>query len=856
MNNMANSTALTDIKEELLGALINQKTVLLTAPPGAGKSTILPLWLLNRPEYQDKKIYLLQPRRVAAKNIACYLAQKIDEKVGKTIGYRLRNDICCSQHTRIEVITEGILIRLMQADPELLSCALIIFDEFHERSVQADLAFAIARDIQQGLRDDLTLLLISATIAVEQLQQQLPDACLFSVAGRQFPISYQYQPTINIRQWREHCLNVIQQQLHNINSSILVFLPGSADIRWLGQRLEAVMPKQVELYSLYGDLPLHKQQAAIKPTISGCYKVVLATNIAETSLTIDGVNLVIDAGFEKVAIYDAATLTNQLKQQTITKASAIQRAGRAGRQQAGQCIRLYSEDDFQRRPEQSIANIQQTDLLPVLIEAARWGVTELKRLPMLELPNSKKEQDAWHTLIALDIVNENKQLTAHGKQVAQLACHPRYAHMIIKAISLDKIEQSNYVILACLLAAFLEERDTFSPERAKNNANICHRLDELIKSPATNMAKTLQSRIVVQARQLYRQLTINQFIDESSLQNEELFLKVINTYLAGTLLAIAYPERIASSRHTNGDFLAANGKGLSLSIEDSLVSENYLVIAKTSQYQQHLTIRLAAPIDLNKLVELDLINFKTEQVLAYNSQNERIIAEQHKKLGAIVIEKKVEHEKITEQALINLWHTQIIENGLSWLNWQKSDRRLLSRLVWLNTYQPQLELINFDDESLLTQLDIWFSPFIGGIKTKVQLNKLNLSEMLLSLIDYPTLILVNKLAPEYFIGPTGRKCPINYTTEKAPKVSLPMQEAYGLISSPCVGNTSFGGEISMTLELLSPAGRPIQVTNDLASFWQGSYAQVQKEMKGRYPKHYWPDDPANAVATNKTKKYM
>ncbi|MDG1751612.1 MAG: helicase-related protein, partial [Thalassotalea sp.] len=464
---MLTSLPIDNIKADFLNALKSNITLILSAEPGAGKSTRLPLWLLEDQVCIHGKIYLLQPRRVAAKNIASYLAAQLGEPVGQSVGYRLRNESKVSKNTRLEVITEGILVQIMQADPELADTSLIIFDEFHERSLQADLAFALARDIQQGLREDLSLLLMSATLASDELQQALPDAFSLQTSGRSFPVGVEYQPIKNIRAWRDQVASVIKQTLLDHQGSILVFLPSSGDIRYLVKAFENIINDELIVCPLYGDLSLAEQQQAIQPSKENVRKIVLATNIAETSLTIEGINIVIDSGLEKVAIYDENTLTNKLVQRNIAKSSAIQRMGRAGRLSSGHCIRLFNEEEFNRRSLQNGLAIHQADILPVVIEAARWQVTRLADIPLLDLPNETIENQAWQTLININVIDEKRQLTAHGLEVVKLPCHARFAHMIIQAKTLEqKYHCKGLAYLACLVTALLEERDVFSIEQA------------------------------------------------------------------------------------------------------------------------------------------------------------------------------------------------------------------------------------------------------------------------------------------------------------------------------------------------------------------------------------------------------
>ena len=830
------------IKKQFCQALGEQNTLILSAPPGAGKSTCLPLWLLTLPSLADKKIYLLQPRRLAVKNIATFLAKQLDENVGLTIGYRLRNDSKTSKNTRLEVITEGILTQIIQKDAELSGTALVVFDEFHERSLQGDLAFALTREVQTELRDDLKILLMSATLDTEYLSKALPDAQLLSSEGRSFPVEVSYQAPKSHLRWRDHALAVIKDKMFNHMGSILVFLPGVVDIRFLVERLSTQQSGGAKICPLFGEQSLKEQQQAIAPCADGQRKIVLATNIAETSLTIDGIDLVIDCGLEKVAIYDSASLMNKLMQKQIAKASAIQRAGRAGRLMPGHCIRLYGKDDFERRPQHSVNDIQQADLLPTLIEAARWGVSALKELPLLELPSKTKESQAWQELQSLAIVDGKCLLTKHGEKVANLPCHPRFAHMILMAGKHG--EQTR--LLACLIAALLEERDVFKGEQAKFDFDLNHRLQLLIK--ANSHKNPLLTRVIQQANRLGQHMNLR--FSANSLELSK----------AGLLLAYAYPERVAMARSSHGDYICVNGKGASVHEQDALATESFIVIAQASQRDNQLHVRLASQLSLTEITEVFAEQIKQQDIAKFDNKSGRIITRRQTSLGAIVLTEQPLKQAITTEAISEMWCQLVRKKGLSFLPWQGKDLALKSRWQWLNNYFPEYNLAAIDDNSLLAELAIWFAPFVGDIKSKAQLAKLDLSQMLLSLLNYQEQKILKQAAPTVYIGPTGRHCPISYDLERSPKVSLPMQELYGLTQTPNIGvlvgiNEQKQG-VPLLLELLSPAQRPIQVTQDLVKFWSGSYQAVQKDMKSRYPRHYWPDDPANAKATNKTKRHI
>lgn len=816
------------IKADFINAISKHKTILLSAEPGAGKSTRLPLWLIGESNALPGKIYLLQPRRVAVKNIAHFLAKQLGEPVGQRIGYRIRNDTKVSNHTRLEVVTEGVLVRLMQDDPELSGTSIVILDEFHERSLQTDLAFALVKDIQQGLREDLRLVIMSATLSIESLKQAIPDAFHLFSEGRSYPVSVSYSPASNIKHWRQHAFNVIKRQIHETDGSILVFLPSSNDIRYLHQTL-AELP--MDIFSLYGDMAIDKQMAAVKAPEQGQRKLVLATNIAETSLTIDGIDLVIDSGLENIALYDEGILANKLVQRQISKSSAIQRAGRAGRTGAGRCIRLYSEALFERANEHNGLAIMQSDILPLVLEAGRWGVSSLRDMPFIDLPKANIEQQAWQTLSVLNMLDDNQRLTREGDRCAKIPCHPRFAHMILVAEQMEQQQQQQVkglVELSCVVTALLEAKDILPADQSSDNCDLSLRLHVLQNS-------WRHSR--------YQQLT-KQAEKLAGIFNRKIQVSQLPVEHAGVLLAVAYPERIAKKRKNKAEYLTANGKGLSISLDDPMLDLEWLVAAHVSSHQSKLKIRLASSVQLEQLVDWQLVTLKEQLLVDYDHSKEAINSRLLVTLDAITVSEKSVKSELSDQQLVDMWLKQINQQGMSWLNWQDKDKQLLARWRWVNRWQPQLDFPDVSEEKLLDSLELWLAPYIQGIKSKKALNTVDLSQALLSQLNYSQQQQLAHVAPVIFRGATGRKCPIYYSDEQHPIVSLPVHEVYGSVKGPSVGEQQ--SPILLTLELLSPAQRPVQITKDLAGFWQGSYAQVQKEMKSRYPKHYWPDDPANS----------
>ncbi|TRX53409.1 ATP-dependent helicase HrpB [Thalassomonas sp. M1454] len=848
-----NTLPINTIKQPLLAAIENDTpAIILCAPPGAGKSTNLPLWLLQSERFASQKIIMLQPRRIAAKSVATRLAQQLGEKVGETVGYRMRNDTRVSTNTRLEVVTEGILTRLIQNDNELSDVGLIIFDEFHERSIHADLAFALSLDIQQGLRDDLQLLLMSATLDNDYLTKFLPSAVSLACEGRTFPIEISYSAPSNDRNWRNNAINVIRKNALSEQGSILVFLPGTADIRFVYNALIEQLPNEVDLFALYGDLDIKQQQQAIAPSTAGRRKIVLATNIAETSLTIDGISMVIDSGYEKVARFNQDSLINELSQQKISKASAVQRAGRAGRMQAGKCIRLYANDDFQRRSEHSASEISQADLLPMTIDVANWGVSKFSQLNFLELPAKASEVHNWQTLQALDVVNQQNRLTKHGSLVANFPCHPRFAHMLIKALEL--VEQHQHSIhalsLACLMAALLEERDIFKREQAEGNCDIRSRLYQLAQNK--NKARGIEARIILQATSLAKKLIA--VSRSSNLKSFKLSLNDNDWPMtsSGLLLAFAYPERIAITRNKVGSYLCTNGKGAELAENDKLNGEPYLVCAQLHSYQNKLNITLAAPTSEAEIYQHFADHIQESDVLKYDEKQQKITSEKQTRLFSLVLNREISNAVINSETLTQLWCDFIRQKGLNALKFDDKVVNFIKRVRWLNQYFPGLDLPDFSEKSLLAQLEVWLAPYVISIKKLTAVQKLNFSEILNNYLDFEQRKIVKLWAPKVYVSPLGREFVYQYSDQPQPKLALPMQQVYGLTKSPYVAN----GQVAVLLELLSPAKRPIQVTQDLARFWQGSYKDVQKDMKANYPRHFWPDEPANAKPTNKTKKYM
>lgn len=828
------------VKQPLLAALYQHDLVLLSAPPGAGKSTGLPLWLLEDEQLAGKKIVLLQPRRIAAKSVANFLAQQLNEPVGQTVGYRIRNEHKSSETTRLEVMTDGVLTQIIQADPELTDIGLIIFDEFHQRSIHADLSFALARDAQQGFAEHIKLLLMSATIDSETIGKQFTDSPVIASEGRSFQVDFSYQPPSRLNDWRVHMLSVLRRWCIQGQDSALAFLPGSADIRFIANELAEHNSTELSIHSLYGDLPFSAQQKAIEACPNGHRKLVLCTNIAETSLTIDGISCVFDSGLEKVAQFDQARLTNRLVQQNTSRSSAVQRAGRAGRLMAGRCVRLFGQEEFSRRPKHSMSEIQQSDLVPVLMQVAKWGVFSCSDLPFVEQPNKQNEEQGWQVLTRLKITDSKKRLTAHGKEVAKLNSHPRFAHMLVTSTRIaSELALPNLTGLACLLAAFLEEGDFFSPERRQQTADINQRLAEL-----SNRSDSKIKRLLKQARLLANQLNIR--------LSNNLTAELSLLQYTGALLALSYPERVGQRRSHGESYLFSNGSGANANPVDSLFKQSYIVAAELMTIKGNNKVTLAAATDLSLLQQGFIDDVVNKDVVEYCTERQSVITQQQQCFGRLVLTSKHTNKALDTALVSQLWCEQVIQRGWSFLPWSAKAQSLLSRCHWVFQQNVSVNLPDLSSNNLQATLDTWLAPFVGNIKNLKQWQQIDLVSVLKSQLDYQQQQLLNKQAPTHFDAPSGHQFEIDYASPSAPLVSLPMQAVYGLTTSPTISDK----RIPITFELLSPAKRPIQVTKDLAAFWQGSYGEVQKEMKGRYPKHFWPDDPATAQATIKTKKAM
>ncbi|MBL3524638.1 ATP-dependent helicase HrpB [Serratia plymuthica] len=804
------------VLDELLTALQSAPQVLLHAPTGAGKSTWLPLQILAKAGLPGR-IIMLEPRRLAAKNVAYRLAQQLGEEPGQTVGYRMRAESKSGPHTRLEVVTEGILTRMLQQDAELQGVSLVILDEFHERSLQADLALALLLDVQQGLREDLKLLIMSATLDNARMTQLLPQAPVVVSEGRSFPVERQYQPLASHQRLEDGVAAAVKRLLSEQSGSLLLFLPGVAEINRVLERLNGEVAADTDLCPLYGALPLAQQQKALQPSPAGRRKVVLATNIAETSLTIEGIRLVVDSGLERVARYDVRNGLTRLVTQRISQASMIQRAGRAGRLEPGICWHLFAKEQAERAAEHAEPEILQSDLAGFWLELLQWGCHDVGQLTWLDRPPETALAAARKLLQHLGATDDGGKLTARGRQMAMLGCEPRLAAMLTQGAE----RGTDGLATAATLAALLEE-----PPR-NGQMDIGYWLSR----PQPNWQR--------RAAQLARRL------QPRSGQ--------IDADLAPSLLALAFTDRIAQRRGQDGRYLLANGMGAAMNQDEALSRAPWLIAPSLLQGHNSPDARilLALPVEIDALAAQLPAIVSQQTAVEWDEEKGTLRAWKRQQIGRLTLRAQPLAKPADEElqlALLNWVRAQ----GIAVLNWDTAAEQLRLRLQCAQNWLPEAAWPAVDDESLLDRLEQWLLPSLSGVRDMRGLKQVNIAEALARLLDWQQKQRLDNALPTHYTVPTGSRLPIRYDAGKPPALAVRLQEVFGEQRSPMLAE----GRIPVVLELLSPAHRPLQITGDLAAFWQGAYREVQKEMKGRYPKHVWPDDPANTAPTRRTKKYQ
>ena len=801
---------------DLLQTLAAGRNAVLVAEPGAGKTTRVPLALLAAPWRRDGKILVLEPRRLAARAAARRMAGELGEKPGETVGYRVRMETRVSARTRIEVITEGVFTRLILEDPELTGVAAILFDEFHERSLDGDLGLALALDVQSALREDLRLLPMSATLDAAGISRLLGAAPVIESKGRSYPVDTRYLGKKPNERIEPQVVAAIRQAISEENGSVLVFLPGQGEIRRVADMLDGKLPAACHVAPLYGGLDGRTQDAAIRPAAPGERKIVLASAIAQTSLTIEGVRVVIDSGLARVPKYEPQTGLTRLETVRVSRASADQRRGRAGRTEPGVCYRLWDEAQTSALPQAEAPEILEADLTGLVLDLAAWGTFDPADLTFPDPPPQAAWSEARGLLQDLHAIDASGRLREDGKALARLPLHPRLAHMVIEGAKQDL----GYT--AALIALLLSE-----PGLGGRDPDLRARLQALRhdKSQRAKDGRLLAERWLEQAGGHGRE------IDPES---------------AGLLLALAYPDRVAQQRGQSGRFRLANGRGAELEPEHGLARAPFLTIADIQGKAASGRVQLCAPIsreeieDLfaGEIVEEDEVQLtgdgalKARRVLRYKAVELQVKAVQTPDAAAV------------EQAILK----EVRRRGVSRLDWSKDQQRLRKRVAYARDNGAD-DLPDLSDAALADSLETWLLPYLAGVTSLGAIDAALLGNAITSLLPYEATIRLDDLAPSHFTAPTGSKVPIDYGAAAGPTLSIRVQELFGLKEHPSVCN----GKLPLILELLSPAQRPIQITKDLPGFWGGSWADVKADMKGRYPKHPWPDDPTEAEATRRAK---
>ncbi|MCC6471915.1 MAG: ATP-dependent helicase HrpB [Alphaproteobacteria bacterium] len=805
---------------QLTAALDAGPSAVLVAPPGAGKTTRVPPALLDRPWLGNGRVVMLEPRRLAARAAADYMARRKGEAVGETIGYRVRMQSRVGPRTRIEVVTEGLFTRRILADPSLDGVACVIFDEFHERSLDGDLGLALAVDAQGALRPDLRILVMSATIDGARVAALLGDAPVIESAGRVFPVATRYLGRDPRRPIEPQMADAVLAALARESGSILAFLPGAREIRRTETLLrERIADPSVELAPLHGTLEPAAQDRAIAPAAAGRRKVVLATSIAETSLTIEGVRVVVDSGLARVARYDPETGLTGLATVRVSRASADQRRGRAGRTEPGACCRLWDEAENRGLPAFAPPEILEADLAPLALALAEWGVADPAALKFLDPPPAGAFAEARALLRELNALDEQGRLTAQGRALAMLPLPPRLAHMLVEAGARGQ------GTLAAQIAVLLTERGL-----GGRDADLRHRLGQLAgdrgerAGAARRMAESWQ-RLAGGARETRPD------IDR-----------------AGAVLALAYPDRVAKARPGKpGEFLLANGRGAAIDPADALAREPYLAVADLAGGGAAGRIVLAAPLDEAAIEDEFADTIRAEDEVRFDPQTRSVRARRLRRLGSLVLSEQ-QAAAVAPELLRAALVAGIRQLGVACLPWSDEQKRLRARVEFLRGLDPEA-WPDLGEPALAASLDRWLGPFLSGKRSLAEIGAGDLAAALDALLPWALRRRLDAEAPSHFEAPTGSRLAIDYQAEGGPAVAVRVQELFGLAQHPTIGR----GRIKLALHLLSPAHRPVQVTRDLPGFWAGSYRSVRAEMKGRYPKHPWPEDPLAAPPTRRAK---
>ena len=820
----------------LTAALNGRTRVLLEAPPGAGKSTIVPLALLDAPWLTGRKILMLEPRRLAARAVANRMAQLLGEPVGQTVGYRTRLDSRVGRDTRIEVVTEGILTRMLQDNSELPSIAAVVFDEFHERSLNGDLGLALCLESQQNLREDLRVLVMSATLDLQPLARLLDDAPIVTAAGRSFEVVTHYIPRRADVPLELQMASTVRRALAEHDGDVLCFLPGAAEIGRVQRNLEASgLDSGVRVLPLYGELTSAAQDAALAPASSGQRKIVLATTIAETSLTIEGIRVVVDSGLRRYAEFDAATGMSHLVTSKVSQAAADQRRGRAGRISAGWCYRLWSEGTQASLSPQTSPEIAHADLAPLALELSCWGSVDATSLRWLDPPPLAPLAQARGLLRQLDAIDTAGRVTAHGRALARVGAHPRLAHMLVKSRSLGAPR------LACDLAAILSERDILRAVFGARDVDLRLRIAAI-----RGDTRALPAGITVDSR------ASSQAARSSGNWQREYTRGIPETadphHATGMLLALAYPDRIGRARGDGGRYVLSNGRGARFAEPQALSKAEFIVAAELDGADREARIFLAAPVALADIESLFATHIVDDAQIMWDDRAQAIRARRERRLGELVLESSDLRDPDPD-ALQAAALTGLRQLGLAVLPWTPDLEQWRARVALMREFAvPSADpWPDLGHEALLATLDEWATPWMTGFARREHFSRMDLGTALHTRLSYAQGTILEREAPTHYVVPSGSRIPIDYLDGNVPTISVRLQEMFGLHQTPSVA----AGRLPLLLKLLSPAGRPVQITRDLVSFWARGYHEVKKDLKGRYPKHYWPDDPYTAEPTRR-----
>jgi len=820
--------------DELIGplraALATKSCAVVTAAPGAGKTTRIPLRLIDEAWLQGQTILMLEPRRLAARMAAERMAHEIGEAVGARVGYRVRLEAKVSRDTRIEVVTEGILNRRLQHDPELKGIGLLIFDEFHERNLDTDLGLALALDIQRNLRPELRILVMSATLDAAPVAALLGDAAVLESAHRPYPVETRWLAKTPTGPLDKDMAALIGQALREEAGSVLAFLPGEGEIRRTADALlQSSLPDDVDVRPLYGALPWNEQTDAVAPSPAGRRKVVLATTIAETSLTIDGVRIVVDCGQKRVSRFDPARGMSQLVTVPVSRASAEQRRGRAGRLGPGVCYRLWTAPEERALAAYDAPEMQLADLSPLALDLAHWGVADPLSLAWLTPPPAAAFRQGVDLLKGLGALDDQGRITPEGRAMAALPLHPRLAHLVHRGVEMGA------GATACDLAALLAERDFLIGTR---DPDLRTRLDILARDHDERETVRVNRGALQRVREAARQIRFIARVKDGARKSAH----------AGVLTALAYPDRIAQARGGRGRYRLSGGGGAVVDEKESLAAQDYLAVAQLDGAAREARVYLAAPITQAEIEQAFADQIVTADVIGWDAQSETVTAARQIHLGALVLEDKPlatpDPEQVTAAFLKG-----VRAMGLGSLPWTDGARAFQSRVMFARGIDQRGAWPDLSDEGLSSSLETWLAPYVTGFLRRSHLARLDVLDALKAQLPWDLQKRLDQVAPTHLDVPSGSSIRVDYSGA-GPSMAVKLQEVFGLTETPKVG----GGAVPVTLHLLSPGQKPVAVTADLASFWRNVYPQVRGEMRGRYPRHIWPEDPLTAQAVRRSIK--